>query len=276
VYYVFDTTWPGNGAKLAIDNYNSTNLNKALISKITLLGSGGASLAWTQSATALTVTMPAAKPAGSKYAYVLKIYLDAQAKAPAAPTYLQAAVSYPTANAVLLTWIDNATNATGYYVERSSNDTTFTRIATLPGVAVTSYNDSMAAPVAYYYRVQAYNAVGTSAYSDTATPGGLPSPTAVRMPDISAENRDFPNSLCGITTLSGDNTIRFMSAHDAPATFILYSLNGRVAGRITVNANRGPNILTWDQLKRGASSVYFLEMRVAGQSSGVVRMIRTR
>ncbi len=276
VYYVFDTAWPGNGAKLAIGNYNSANLNKALIAKITLLGGGGDSLAWSQSTTALTVTLPAAKPAACKYAYALKLYLDAQTTMPVAPSYLQAAVSYPTANAVNLTWVDNSSKATGYHVERSSNDTAFTRIATVAGANAASYNDSMSAPAAYFYRVQAYNAAGNSAYSDTAFPGGLPSPTAVSMPGILTNGRDFPNALCPITTVSGDNAIRFMSAHDAPATFILYSLNGRVIDRKTVNARRGPNTLAWDRLGSGSSAVYFLEMRVAGQSNGVVRMVRTR
>ena len=60
VIYVFDTLWPGNNAQLSIANYNSSNLSKSDIAKITLLGGDGSPLSWSQNATALNITMPAA------------------------------------------------------------------------------------------------------------------------------------------------------------------------------------------------------------------------
>jgi carboxypeptidase T len=89
---------------------------------------------------------------------------------PAASTNLVAtAVSKSQIN---LTWRDNASDETGFYIERckgTSTCTSYTRIATL-GANVTSYaNTGLSRNTTYTYRLRAYNAVGASAYSNTAT-----------------------------------------------------------------------------------------------------------
>ncbi len=69
-----------------------------------------------------------------------------------------------------LAWADNAGNETGFIIERGkgSSGTDFTRIATV-GANVTRYSNSgLAANTAYRYRVYAYNASGTSGYSNIA------------------------------------------------------------------------------------------------------------
>jgi hypothetical protein len=68
-----------------------------------------------------------------------------------------------------LSWTDNSNNETGFKVERSSDGTTFTQIATV-GANVTTYADTgLPALTKYYYRVRAYNAGGNSAYSNIAS-----------------------------------------------------------------------------------------------------------
>jgi len=86
---------------------------------------------------------------------------------PAAPTALTAtAISK---SQIRLTWTDNANNESGFRVERSTNGTTFTQIATV-GANVTTYlNTGLKGNKTYWYRVRAYNAAGTSAYSNTAS-----------------------------------------------------------------------------------------------------------
>jgi hypothetical protein len=87
---------------------------------------------------------------------------------PAAPSGLVAVAG--SATQVTLTWKDNSTNESGFYVERSSNNgNSWTQIARV-GASVTSYNDtSVSARKTYWYRVRAFNSGGTSAYSNVAT-----------------------------------------------------------------------------------------------------------
>ena len=95
---------------------------------------------------------------------------------PAAPSNLVAtAVSSSRIN---LTWVDNATNETGYKVERSPNGVSFTQIALL--WSVTTYADtSLTAGTAYHYRVRAYEGASNhSAYSNVAMTTTLAAPSA--------------------------------------------------------------------------------------------------
>ena len=92
--------------------------------------------------------------------------------APASPANITiAAVSYSQIN---LTWTDPGGTATGYYIERSNDGgTTFTQIAVVTGS--THFNNTgLSARTRYYYRIRAFNAYGTSAYSryvNATTPG---------------------------------------------------------------------------------------------------------
>src|SRR5207249_5183944 len=67
---------------------------------------------------------------------------------------------------VLLTWSDKSATETGFTIERSPlTDTNFTQIATV-GANTTSFTDTgLSRSTKYYYRVRAYNAYTTSAYS---------------------------------------------------------------------------------------------------------------
>ena len=68
---------------------------------------------------------------------------------------------------MLLNWTDNSATETGFRIERSPvTDTNFTEIATV-GANTTSFTDSgLSEATRYYYRVRAYNAYTTSAYSN--------------------------------------------------------------------------------------------------------------
>ena len=82
----------------------------------------------------------------------------------AAPTALYATVA--SASQINLSWIDNTTYETNYYVYRSPNgSSSWTVIATL-GTNVTTYSDtSRSVGTTYYYRVRAYDGTNYSAYS---------------------------------------------------------------------------------------------------------------
>jgi len=85
---------------------------------------------------------------------------------PAAPTDLTAMVRKK--GHVTLNWKDNADNETGFQVERSTNGTVFTVIATT-AVNTTKYKDAKAKAGQTYYRVAAKNNVGLSNYSNIVT-----------------------------------------------------------------------------------------------------------
>jgi phosphodiesterase/alkaline phosphatase D-like protein len=96
---------------------------------------------------------------------------------PAAPSNLLAtAVS---TSEIDVSWANNATNQTGFLIQRSTDGTTFTQLATV-AANVTSFNDTgLTANTQYFYRVQATNANGGSPFSNvasatTATSSGAP------------------------------------------------------------------------------------------------------
>ncbi len=103
---------------------------------------------------------------GSKSSIVT---VSASPALPAAPTNLAAAVM--SKSRIDLSWTDNASNETGFRIERckGSTCTNFTQIASV-GANVTSYsNTGLNANTTYKYRVRAYNASGNSGYSNTVT-----------------------------------------------------------------------------------------------------------
>jgi len=104
---------------------------------------------------------------GMQHYAVTIVQLQAAAPVPNAPTGLTAtAVSQHQIN---LSWTDNATNESGFKIERSPfAPGSWTQIAAV-GANVTTYpNTGLASGTTYYYRVRAWNAAGDSAYSNEA------------------------------------------------------------------------------------------------------------
>ncbi len=97
---------------------------------------------------------------------------------PAAPS--NAASASPSSTQITISWTDNSSNETGFKVERAmASGGPWTYIGS---TALTGYGDNgRAAGTTYFYRVQAYNASGNSAYSNTTsatTQGGTGVPAA--------------------------------------------------------------------------------------------------
>jgi len=116
--------------------------------------------------TAYTYRVRANNAAGDS-AYSNEATVTTQGSAPSAPSGLGA---NPTgATTVALAWTDNASNETGFKIERKLGSGSYAQVGTV-GANVVSYNDSgLAALTAYTYRVRANNAAGDSAYSNEAT-----------------------------------------------------------------------------------------------------------
>jgi hypothetical protein len=85
----------------------------------------------------------------------------------AAPTSLSATAA--SSSQINLSWTDNATNATGYSVERSMDGATWGQVASL-GATNTAYSDTgLTSGSSYYYRVRAFDGTIASSYSNQAS-----------------------------------------------------------------------------------------------------------
>ncbi|MCU0772850.1 MAG: Ig-like domain-containing protein, partial [Verrucomicrobia bacterium] len=89
------------------------------------------------------------------------------ATGPAAPTGLGATAASSTR--INLAWTDNATNESGYTVERSTDGVAFVPIVNLSANTTSYANTGLTSATLYYYRVIAYTPTGGSAYSNIAS-----------------------------------------------------------------------------------------------------------
>ena len=93
--------------------------------------------------------------------------LSPAATAPTAPTLLTADTF--SSSRIDLAWTDNASDETGFKIERGTDGVNFAQIDTAAADAE-SYSDSACDPnTLYYYRVRAYNGAGDSAYTNIAS-----------------------------------------------------------------------------------------------------------
>jgi titin len=120
-----------------------------------------------QSAGSYAATLIVTDNAGATATTPLTIVVSSAPATPPPPSNLT--VSVGSGRLVTLRWTDNASNETGLHVERAAKgkNSQFARIATV-GANVTTYTRTEAAG-SWVYRVQSYNGVGTSGYSNTAT-----------------------------------------------------------------------------------------------------------
>lgn len=115
--------------------------------------------------------------------------------APAAPSGL-AAVAF-SATRIDLTWNDNSNNEDGFRIERADDNAFSQNLVTQTvGSGVVTYSDTSVQPVkTYYYQVIAYNSVGDSAPSGTAsatTPNVAPAaPSGLARVVVSASRVDL-------------------------------------------------------------------------------------
>ena len=120
---------------------------------------------------------------GQRYAYIATAGAGAwrrpvssggsSSTTPTAPSNLATTVISGTQ--INLSWADNASNESGFRIERRQGSGTYSQIATV-GANVRSFsNTGLSASTAYTYRVRAYNATGNSGFSNESsktTPAG--------------------------------------------------------------------------------------------------------
>lgn len=108
----------------------------------------------------------------SSYVYSGTIYTSAL---PEAPTALAAQAL--STSSIKLTWTDNSTNETGFKIFRSqSNNTSYALLTVVPAGTNTFTDQFLIADVTYYYKIQAINNGGESAFDNEASQATLPLP----------------------------------------------------------------------------------------------------
>ena len=158
---------------------------------------------------------------------------------PAAPSGLTASSSSSTQ--INLAWADNATNETGFKIERKTGSGgTYSQIATV-GAGVVGYSNTGLTPgTSYYYRVRATNAAGDSAYSNEANTTSLAAP-AFR----AAASRAAASGSLVINKPTGtvQNDVMVASIAVRPNTATITAPSGWTLVRRTDNTNSNPNSL---------------------------------
>jgi fibronectin type 3 domain-containing protein len=122
---------------------------------------------------------------------------QAAATAPSAPTNLSAGAA--SSSSINLQWSDTS-GETSYRIERSTNGTSWTEIATVGANVTTHAANGLSAATQYFFRVRAANASGNSPYTNTAN-ATTQSGTTIAKPD--ASNTGYSGSL---TTVNGTYT----------------------------------------------------------------------
>ncbi len=155
--------------------------------------------------------------------------------APAAPTSLVATAS--TSTQIDLTWVDNASNETGFIIERSPDGSTgWTQIAT-PAQNVTSYSDTgRSASTQYFYRIRANNGVGPSANSNNAnatTPAAPSLPAPWVNGDIGSTGATGSSTYsAGTFTVSGSGVDIWGTADSFQFMYQPWSGNGQIIAKV--------------------------------------------
>jgi len=176
----------------------------------------------------------------------------AAAAPPAAPSGLMAAAT--ASSVIALSWTDNATNETGFKIERGpAAGGPFTQVATATANA-TNYGDSgLAASTTYFYRVRATNAVGDSAYSAVASATTMP---PVLTPPVA------PSALAANATSSSTISLTWVDNATNESGFKLERATV-AAGPFTQIATPGANATSFLDSGLSASTAYFYRVRAS-------------
>lgn len=162
------------------------------------------------------------------------------------------------ADRINLSWSDGSSDEDGFYVERSTDGSTFVQVATAGRNATSHADTSLSPQTTYYYRVRAFSVAGASAYSNTANastpapPAPPPAPSGLTATAVSSSRID-------LTWTDG--------ANDEDGFHVERSLDGASWTRI---ASTGPNSITYSSTGLSADTEYHFRVQAfnAGGASG--------
>ncbi|MCC2547960.1 M12 family metallo-peptidase [Hymenobacter sp. BT175] len=190
--------------------------------------------------------------------------LCAVADAPNAPATLVAfnsGFSGGSSTNTLVWTTPSPNNAEGFEIERSfGSATNFQFLTRVASAGATSYDDNVTTSGSYFYRVRAYNSVGTSAFTNTANVLGTRNEALLRGIEV------FPNPSTGIFQVNVDNSQR------GAITLRVTDALGRTVATETLNKTASPlqHRLDLSKLSKG---VYQLHIDMPS-GSAVTRLLK--
>lgn len=165
---------------------------------------------------------------------------------PTDPGYLTATAT--TCNQVNLTWQDNSSNENGFKIERSTNGSPFSLIATITANS-TAYNDTTVAENSpCSYRVKAYNTNGDSGYSNIAD---ITTPACPLAPPDPPTNLRAKPGKTNITLAWTDNSTN-------ETGFRLF--RGTTSGNLSLIANLSANTTSYNDLSLPRRTRYYYKV----------------
>jgi len=185
---------------------------------------------------------------------------------------------------VVLSWVDNSDNEDGFSIERSISDSTsFIEIGTV-GEGLTTFTDMNLQPgTAYYYRVKAYNDMG-SAYSNIAiattlistlllTPESI-SITTNTVGELNLQIEDLEIAIFGISLRIGYDltSVSFTGATEFGEGFFFGSETITFI-KDTSSAIHIATTLTSGEAVSGSGTLYTLEFEGKSQGSHPVEIL---
>ncbi|SDX89525.1 reprolysin-like metallopeptidase [Hymenobacter psychrophilus] len=185
---------------------------------------------------------------------------------PLAPTSLTALAPMATATGadIDLIWLDNATNETGYEIERAlAPSTTFTKVGTV-AAGSTFFTDKVTTNGQLCYRVRAINTAGASAYSNQACQ------------TVSVITRAVAAALQGIEVAPNPSTglfrVRIGNDQRGPVTLRVTDAVGRVVKTQTLTKGAAELQTSLDLSPLG-TGIYQLHLDLPNGTS-VVRLLK--
>jgi titin len=170
-------------------------------------------------------------------------------QAPNAPNALEAVVEADIPM-IHLTWADNSLDETGFVIQRSTDGVAFSDLANI-GANVATYDDlAVFGGYTYTYRVAAFNANGTSAYSNTAS-GIMP-------PD--ATPPAAPSNLSAASVTQTSLRLNWQDNSNNELGFTVQRATNSTFTKNVVNINVGPNVSFYDFIGLNKNTKYFFRL----------------
>ena len=195
----------------------------------------------------ITITIPA-----SSFVTITGLYGTPSPIAPNAPTGLSGTVV--TNRRIDLSWTDNASNETSFFLERATNSSFTQNLAiTTLSTNATSYQDTAVVPsTTYFYRIRAYNSAGYSAYSNVVNY----TTTAVALPAA-------PTSLNGTVVSSSRIDLSWTdNASNETSFYIDRATNSSFTQNLVTNSV-GSNVTSYQDTGLSASTTYYYRVRAS-------------